>query len=249
VALAISIIFLISLLVGLLPNNLAAIQKMRAALSGVSIAAVDQINQRCRQAEPLYAEKRYQEVIDMTLAIWLTTPDVDLKLSTCRQSVQNLAVSLQTLKKLPELEIVHRKVVSLGPSYVDEVAFFSWLGLGDIAVQKQDWREAAADYSLANQISLRIATSNLNRVRVWNRIVSLVDAYAKVRPLAEFIIMLQNMIPASDRKQGLWIQVGLTYEHLQRYPEALVAFQEALKADANDPYLEQTIQRIARLVN
>jgi len=233
-----------------LTNNLQAISNLHTQLSGVSIDLVNQLNDHCNQAAQLYQAKRYQEIVSMTLSIWLDSSDTYLKLSTCRQSVQDLAVSLGALKMFSEQEAVQRRVVNLNLSRMDNGQYFSWIDLGDNALRKNDWLEAGKDYAIANSISLVISNTSpyVNRIRIWNKMASFVDTCAKGKPLTDFVSVIQTGFQDFEYKQGLWIQIGLAYEHLNRYQDALAAYQNALHEESNDPYLTEHVQKITKLI-
>jgi len=232
----------------LMPNNLKALNNMHSELSSVSLTLLNQMNNRCVQAAQLYPAKRYQEIVNMNLPIWATSPDTYIKLSTCRQTVEYLTASLTILNMFPEQEAVQRKEINLFPSRMDYPQFIAWIGLGDIAYHNHDWLEAGKDFSAANTMALAISTSknNIQRSNIWNRMVTLVERYSKSKPLTEFIIEIQTALPSFEYKQGLWIQIGLAYEHLNRFPEALAAYQNALQEEPNDPFLQEYIQKIAK---
>lgn len=228
-----------------LPHNLDSIIRAKNVLSVISFDQVQRFNQSCDQVPQRLIEKNYQEVVNLAYPVWSEMPDVYLKITNCRARTEELAFSLQLLKREPEAEAVYQKAISIYPDLQDWIAYFARVGLGDIDLKRKEWLGAIEDYADAYDIAVANGgnVGHINEERIWNRIEILLDQQIKEEPDNDIITQLLKKVAASH-KSGLWIVIGQSHEKAHRFKEALSAYQQAYELAMHSSYLPEHILKL-----
>ncbi len=219
--------------------NLKEYEKMRESCSTATIIEPKAFYAWNCQGEALYNLKRYEEAIavfDKAIAIdsknpvfWINKTESLLALNQTDAASASINKAIKLLKQGEKVEGKEAITRELSVAYSHQ---------GKVLSQKQDYEAALKAYEQALAYSPNYFAAQRGRGIALQGLKQYDEA------IAQFNQMLDAPQQTNEQKAETWYYLGLTLGDLANFPEAIAAFDEALKLKPDYQAAEEAKNRM-----